>query len=388
MKKGLFILFEGLAETVIDSQVFIHALEMKRNGIVDFEIWSFAGQTDLYRKSQARLESVQQLSQCRVRLFRGVRPLVPFSIFWNALLLLIHVVRFRPQFELLHARNEYSACVARYLKLFRRFCLICDYRGASVPEFTLRYQPDSLLEKWAGRVQEWRLWRRVTLSAHTCDHAIFVTQALKEYVGADFQNKPFAIIPCSASTEKFYYDPELRRATRTQCGYLPAHKVLIYSGSLTFYQCFEESVALFAKLYGRDANFRLLILTPQVADAKAKLASLPPEVVQISHAPFEQVNAFLNAADYAIMLREDNMINRVASPTKFAEYALTGLPIIMSGSVVDSCQMAKEVGNLCEYNAGDVHLIEAADRRHISAAYQQRLSRAAILARYQAVYSP
>lgn len=41
---------------------------------------------------------------------------------------------------------------------------------------------------------------------------------------------------------------------------------------------------------------------------------------------------YLCAADVGLLLREKHLMNEVASPGKFAEYALSGLPIIMTSS--------------------------------------------------------
>ena len=50
---------------------------------------------------------------------------------------------------------------------------------------------------------------------------------------------------------------------------------------------------------------------------------------------YTKVNNYLNASDFGLLIREDNRANNAGSPTKFAEYALTGLQIISSPSVSD-----------------------------------------------------
>jgi glycosyltransferase involved in cell wall biosynthesis len=55
----------------------------------------------------------------------------------------------------------------------------------------------------------------------------------------------------------------------------------------------------------------------------------------IINSPFAEVNRFLNASDIALLLREDIPMNNVASPTKFAEYLMSGLPTIISKGVYD-----------------------------------------------------
>lgn len=49
--------------------------------------------------------------------------------------------------------------------------------------------------------------------------------------------------------------------------------------------------------------------------------------------PFEKMPQYLSAADVAVLWRENNVVNNVASPSKFSEFAAMGLYIIHNGSV-------------------------------------------------------
>jgi len=44
--------------------------------------------------------------------------------------------------------------------------------------------------------------------------------------------------------------------------------------------------------------------------------------------PYEEVTKYLNAVDFAVVWRDNNIVNKVASPVKFSEYVCTGLPVI------------------------------------------------------------
>ena len=48
---------------------------------------------------------------------------------------------------------------------------------------------------------------------------------------------------------------------------------------------------------------------------------------------YRDVPRHLMAADVAVLWREDNIVNQVASPVKFAEYVCCGLPVIVTSSV-------------------------------------------------------
>ena len=64
----------------------------------------------------------------------------------------------------------------------------------------------------------------------------------------------------------------------------------------------------------------------------------------------DKVNEFLNASDYAIMIRKDDLTNNTASPTKFAEYCLTGLQVITNSSVKDFYKFKNQVCNIINLN--------------------------------------
>ena len=48
-----------------------------------------------------------------------------------------------------------------------------------------------------------------------------------------------------------------------------------------------------------------------------------------------EVTEILAACDYGILIRENTVTNQVASPTKFAEYLASGLPVIISANLGD-----------------------------------------------------
>ena len=85
-----------------------------------------------------------------------------------------------------------------------------------------------------------------------------------------------------------------------------------------------------------DPLLHFVALCPDTASMEeACMGSLPLGRFTVLHAEHDAVVGWLNAADLGILLRADDPVNRVASPTKFAEYALTGLPVAMSAGIGD-----------------------------------------------------
>jgi hypothetical protein len=385
MRRGLYVLFEGLADTVIDSQVLVHAREMRALGIADFEVWSFAWSGPLYARSQARLAEAQRLAGGPVHVLRGFRPGLPFSPVLNARLIGRALSGERPTFDLVHARTDYSADVCARLRRSSSFDLVWDCRGDMVAEVSERRARVPMAARIGRRLARAR--RRQTAAA--CDRAIFVSEALREEVA--FVGKPFEIIPCSASEEMFFFDQRLRAETRRELGYDADARVLVYSGSLAPYQCFAESAALFRRLREADPRLRLLVLTPEVDHAKRMLLGVVKGSFDVRYASLERVNAQLNAADFGLMLRYPGGVNRVASPTKFAEYSLAGLPVIMTDAVLQSHALARRFDNLVLHRfdgiPDDFVVRTSEERRRIAAEAHLVVSRAACREAYRRLYS-
>lgn len=86
-----------------------------------------------------------------------------------------------------------------------------------------------------------------------------------------------------------------------------------------------------------DDNARFLFLSKDRLDDN-KVKTLYVNLygkVQVRSVSNEDVYKYLNASDFGILFRDDVIMNNVASPSKFAEYVLCGLPTIISKGVGD-----------------------------------------------------
>ena len=91
------------------------------------------------------------------------------------------------------------------------------------------------------------------------------------------------------------------------------------------------------------------------------------------------------------MLREDVLMNNVASPTKFSEYVLSGIPCIMSKGVYDFAQIINETGfgvvlsdykNLKEDEYDQILKLLELDREKISLWGKENLSKEVLISKY------
>lgn len=385
----LLTFLEGLTATVIDSQVLGHVRLMQDAGIADFEIWALPWEQRTRERSLARLTEAEARASCRIHILPGARPGNLGSVAANAATLLQAAKDYDARFDLVHARTDYSVLMAAPLAQTLDAPLIFDCRGDSAAE--LDYRSDlqqgahRILKPFLHRV----LMRRLRRAALLCDRAMFVSQPLYELVSTEIDDKPHAVIPCCASENEFFFDAGLRWKTRDRLGYGPQDVVYIYSGGLQPYQRFEDTIAAFGRLRARGLPVHLLVATPQAESAQQCLNDLPSGCWQVVSAALEEVNSLLNAADAAFLLRHDDATNRVASPTKFAEYCLAGLPVIMTNAIRDSYQIARQYGNLMPFDdaSPEVTLPPQFDRVALAQQYRSVLGKQAFFDSYRRIYA-
>jgi hypothetical protein len=361
----LLVLVEGLAETVIDSAVLEHARQAYEQGVADFDVWALCWSRQMHRKAQLRLDQARRLAGCQVRLLRGVRPGLPFSIWMNGLLLRLAMRRLAAWPDLIHARDAYCAALCAIARP-RTIKLIWDCRGDGPAESAERLSRLHWLPMGIRKLKQRAVEQIQARASAACDGAVFVSRTLADVAGCDLGDKPSAIIPCTASEDLFFFDAGLRERARQDLGYAPDNRVFVYSGSLAPHQCFDEIVDAFGAIAAQDAKARLLVLTPEIEAARRRTAAIDPIAVTILSSAFDKVNYYLNAADAAFMVRRPTPANAVASPVKFAEYSLAGLPVIMTEAVRDAWRQAGELGNRASIEGTGVLVSPAFERQDVA----------------------
>jgi glycosyltransferase involved in cell wall biosynthesis len=183
--------------------------------------------------------------------------------------------------------------------------------------------------------------RRILLES---DAVICVSRKLKEVMVHRYSLTPrqagkVHVVPTLASRREFHFDHVRRERARTALG-VQDRFVVVYSGNLrSRWQVPEKLAEAFVAIQQvRPAAF-FLVLT-QEADRRhleplLSRAGVSADAVRMLSCPHEQVVDHLCASDVGLLLRERHAMNEVAAPGKFAEYVLSGLPIVMTEGLGD-----------------------------------------------------
>lgn len=112
-------------------------------------------------------------------------------------------------------------------------------------------------------------------------------------------------------------------------------KIFTYVGSLDLWQCFNETVEIYAEIEKRipDVFFKVLTFNTEKANAMIKEKNI--KNYSVACVPKEQVKSELEDATYGFIIRHDIEVNRVATPTKISSYLSAGVLPIYSTCLKD-----------------------------------------------------
>ncbi len=231
-----------------------------------------------------------------------------------------------------------------FINLFPKVKIILDARGAFLEEATYQLNLEEL--SFLARFKYSILTQYEKQILKSADKVFCVSEKLRDYY-IQRNNKlslnKFIVIPGAADSKLFTCNSIVRNSVRAELG-LEKKIVLIYSGRLDQkWQLPDKIFEMYKLIFNRINNAVLLLVTPdrEIVERKKIQNSFRDDQVISVEAKYESVNRYLNAADFALLLRDDRPINYVASPTKFAEYILCGLPVVLTNKIGDFSEAVK-----------------------------------------------
>lgn len=303
-----------------------------------------------------------------------VLPMVPKMRFWrwNVLLLLLLCFWCRPSGIM--ARGVFATNLAlrmRSLKLARKVCF--DARGAYAAEWEeYRLIDDDAL------IAQFRPLEHAAV--HKADFRLAVSQMLVQHWAERYgwKGDGYVVVPCALGTDH-RIAPVADRADRSSI-------TLVYSGSTAGWQSFELLKQVLVPLLEGQPRVKVLFLSKPDVNNQVLRERFPARV-EVRWAHPEEVSTLLAQCDLGLLVREDTVTNRVASPTKFGEYLAAGLPIIISEHIGDLSQLVHDEGLGTVVKSGAaLPMLEPTDATttaRLQSFAQQHLTKAAFNVQYR-----
>jgi hypothetical protein len=261
-----------------------------------------------------------------------VIPALPMARFWKFSAILFAVYCFFTGQKSVIARNVMAAKIALAAKragVVRKVCF--DGRGAIAAEWK-EYDVVAYPE-FKRNIADWE--KDAVINS---DFRIAVSEELVKWWGEAYgYNRPdHAVIPCTLQSNFSLLLPDDSTLTRRRVSYGFAAEdiILVYSGSASGWQSFRVFDEVFGRVLSASHRYKLVFMSKPddiINEMKVKY----PNQVSDKWFKHSEVQDFLQIGDYGILYREKSITNRVASPTKFAEYLSAGLPVIISEGIGD-----------------------------------------------------
>lgn len=176
------------------------------------------------------------------------------------------------------------------------------------------------------------------------DKVFVVSNVLKDYFISTYNlsEKNFVLYPCLSDSGKFSFNESIRDEQRKELGIGKSKTTFIYSGGIDEWHIASKMFEFFRHLKKHRPDIIIIILTRNTEGVDKMLERYQEIKPNVWHTSVNnnEVFKYLNAADYGVLFRENTLMNNVASPTKFAEYMLCGLPVIISEGVGDFSEYA------------------------------------------------
>jgi len=210
---------------------------------------------------------------------------------------------------------------------YKNIKIICDCRGIGSEEIFYESKARNKFEL-SKRISE---IEKFTQS--NADHVFCVSEKFKNYIIKNNKTgiKKINVIPCCVDTENFKYVSKLRLEIRNEMD-IADKFVILFSGSLNGWQLPERMIEIFKIFKGIIHESVFVIFTKDVNYANNLLlnSGLKSKDFVISSKPYDLINKYLLIGDLGLIIREDNDLNNVAFPIKFAEYLRCGVPVLTS----------------------------------------------------------
>jgi hypothetical protein len=239
-----------------------------------------------------------------------------------------------------HCRNHSTAVVALILKrTIPRFRFVFDMRGDTLAEQQALLGFANQTNKWIKTWKYKETKRQQSQAIENASQIICVSHRFREKIVAEYPAAASRvhIIPCVASQKLFTFEVDVRSKMRADL-HLTNSIVIVYAGSLKSSWHIADIMAnLFGEWHRRDERLHWLVVTHDLdkAEQMIKKRHLGIENVTVISSSHENVGKYMMAGDVGLLLRRPDPINLVASPTKFAEYIMTGLPVLASAGIGD-----------------------------------------------------
>ena len=316
---------------VYASQVLEYLQQLKEKPSVDdIGLVVFRHEKNLFKKNEVEERALQYVDWAKS--FASMPVLTTLQLRLNAL-------RARRFVRTKYSKNDSIAVLCRgelatYIaavafKGYDKVRILYDNRGLPVLESEMSYG-NQIIHKINRNKKYWGM----CYALNHCDMYNFVTNAMREFDINTYNYRkdiPYTIIPTlyrPLAVDSVHLHDLRERENLKEDDF-----VVSYVGATQAWQSAEELVRVIDLIGNKYQKAKFLLLTNGELKELSQLDDNVRNRIIKKTVPHKEMPYYLAMTNVGIVMRDDNMVNRVAAPTKIAEYITNGVAILYKGHI-------------------------------------------------------
>lgn len=326
--KVCYIVYREDNVMVFESQV-LEYLKKMRYKVEHVELIVFRHERNMFQKKKLENRILEYVDECAT--FASLPVVSTFQIKLDAVRLRNYVhKKYKDEQVAVICRGDLAAYVGAYaFRQVSRARVLFDNRGLPQEESILSHG-----NQWIHKRNRGVKAYAMNYAKDHCDAYNFVTTNLREYDIEQYgyhKDLPFSIVPTLYSNEKVDNEGVERIIRDENCE--PDDYIVTYIGSTAAWQSTGKLAEIFQRIYNKKSNAKFFVLTngsiPEIQELQGELK----QRIVVKEVPHNDVKYYLRITDAGIVIRDSNIVNRVAAPTKIAEYVTSGVQLLYSGEI-------------------------------------------------------
>ncbi len=235
---------------------------------------------------------------------------------------------------------------------------------------------------------EYFIWSIIESYNVKNSHAIVtVTKYFKEYVISKYQcmHEKVKVVYNCVDMNNFGYSEKWRQSIREEFNCKEKYVVVFNGSILDKWQSFDQISQMYTDLKNHFKNTLFIILTRD-NEVDFSAYGLKPEDIIVKNVANKDVDKYLSASDVGLLVRKDDIVNRVSFPVKFSEYMACGLPVIINDSMKGICEIINEKGIIYKNKSRNFQQLKQVKREKCIEFAKTVLDTKVIAGNYQRLY--
>ena len=349
-----YINYDGINCSVFDSQIYTYCHLLSENNlkVTLINCDAFIGSKE-YKNKMNVYPNCNNLKIISFKKNKKIDFLINKKLI-NGVIKLINEESLTNEKIIIHCRGPFASFIGlkvrETLKKNFNIKVISDFRGAVIDEYLMRHKDRNIIFQM---ILKFLMTKINSIQSYVCknsDYILCVSKKLEEYLKNRYIiDCSVSIIPTCIDADKSGFDLGQRTKIRNEMN-LENKFIVAYCGGGQSYQNSKELITAFIKMSERidEAVFLILTVDKEIFETYFNKFSVDKSKYLIRAVSHNEVYRYLSAADCAILLRDSNNVNKVASPTKFAEYVNCNLFVFISHNIGDIDEINAKY-NICIY---------------------------------------